>query len=272
MDTTDTPAARPRAKKGSTVVGWINRKIRKLDWPSVEAQLRGSASRERGVELCTASLESWSRYVASENQALASRVREWRDGTIYIVDLPGRLRGAMVEVVSAMAFATRTGGQYLKARTGGSADDAKPRLEPDVGFGPSELVDCYYWDWSEYQTLKVEMDVTSNSWVSLDEKADQWRQYAGVEYVLSIYLSPNLRTRQHRLDSVVNGELELPWPDVADIIGPATLVAFKSRRLLGLLGRERLPTGFPGPTVTIDLFGMVNRVVCVKRGAHANGA
>ncbi|KAL4106405.1 hypothetical protein PRIC1_004456 [Phytophthora ramorum] len=116
------------------------------------------------------------------------------------------------------------------------------------------------FDWDEFQTLKVKVGVhqtwgTDNDGLSLNFKANVWRQYPGVEYVLCVHISPCLEVREYRLDSIVNGELGTPRMDVTPI-DRNSVVVFDAHRLLELPPDADLPAGLNDP-VTIDLVELV---------------
>jgi hypothetical protein len=110
--------------------------------------------------------------------------------------------------------------------------------------------------------MKGEIGV-SRGWTKLDCKANEWFTYPGVQYILSIRLSPALQVHQYRLDSVMNGAFEEdPRTPIADIVNP-TLVVLDSHRLLGRLAHAPLPAGSV-PTVTIDLLqDTIVSLICV---------
>ncbi|KAJ8524304.1 hypothetical protein ON010_g16814 [Phytophthora cinnamomi] len=242
----------------------INGIIKKLDWKEVEATLFSTerVDADPGFEVCEASLEDWERYVKSENQALVSRAMAFEDGRIYIVELPTEIHDSFCRDLDfAILTATGTGNQHLRPR-GSSYVESLRKLEPDCSFGPPPGIGAALpvgMDWGEYHTLKVEVGV-SRGWPYLDRKADQWRQFPGVEYILCIRLSPALRVRQYKLYTVVNRANPLPAMNPIPIVNP-TNVAFNSRRLLGLVGRGGTPQGFSRPNVVIDLFPLVERLI-----------
>ncbi|DAZ95493.1 TPA: hypothetical protein N0F65_001973 [Lagenidium giganteum] len=187
----------------------INGIIKKLDWKEVEATL----------------------FSTERDDADPG----FEDGRIYIVELPTEIHDNFCRDLDfAILTATGTGYQHLRPR-GSSYVESLRKLEPDCSFGPPPGIGAARpagMDWGEYHT-----------------KADQWRQFPGVEYILCIRISPALRVRQYKLHTV-------PIP----IVNP-TNVAFNSRRLLGLVGRGRTPQGFSRPNVVLDLFPLVERLI-----------
>uniref|UniRef100_K3X4Q6 Uncharacterized protein n=1 Tax=Globisporangium ultimum (strain ATCC 200006 / CBS 805.95 / DAOM BR144) TaxID=431595 RepID=K3X4Q6_GLOUD len=104
-------------------------------------------------------------------------------------------------------------------------------------------------DWmspGEFHTLKVE--------VGLEERANEWAQFPGVEYVLCVYLTQQLDRCEFKLFSVVhdaNARLDAPV-DPIPIVDPATLVAFESHRLLGLPPDAEAPRAFSQSHVVLN--------------------
>jgi hypothetical protein len=241
----------------STVVRQINNFIKKLDLKQVERKLlaENRPDSDFGVYVCDASIDEWTTYVKSKNQALVSRAMKWKSGKIYIVEFPGTVHEDFVEEFKeAISSATGTRRAHLKCH-GSSYVDILPHIEPDAGFGPMPGLGATRpagFSWSEYHTLKLEVGV-SRGWPQLDEKAEEWSQFPGVEYILLVRLSPKLRVRQFKLHSVVNQQIVRPEMGRTDIVNP-TNVNFDSRRLLGLGANDPLPVGFIDPELVIDLF------------------
>ncbi|KAF0711122.1 Aste57867_5378 [Aphanomyces stellatus] len=181
----------------------INRLIRKMDMKEVEADLISPTRAETnpGVYVCEVSLEDWKRYVKSEQQALVSRAMAWKDGKIYIVELPGWIHDNFSRFLDIVVVrAARTFDEHLQSR-GSSYVDNLEHIEPDSSFGPAPgfgATPPIGLKWGEYHTLKVEVGV-ARGWPDLDEKAIQWSEFPGVEYILLIRLSPALRVHQYKL-------------------------------------------------------------------------
>jgi hypothetical protein len=91
----------------------------------------------------------------------------------------------------------------------------------------------------------------------LKDKAANWRQYPGVQYIVLIRLSPTLRVRQYRLEQRVNGQFP-GTNDHADIVDGALLI-FDAHLLLALPDDAALPDGFRQP-VAVDLVDLVEYV------------
>ncbi|KAG1686053.1 hypothetical protein DVH05_007191 [Phytophthora capsici] len=243
----------------------INGIIKKLDWNEVKATLFSTErdDTDPGFEVCEASLEDWERYVKSEDQALKSRGMSFEDGRIYIVELLSGAHESFCGLLNAAILeATGTSNRHLVS-CGSSYVESLRKLEPDCSYGPAPGIGAIRPDgmaWAEYHTLKVEVGV-SRGWFHLDRKADQWRQFPGVEYILCIRLTRELRVRQYKLYTVFNQATPLMDMDPIPIVNP-TNVAFNSRRLLGLVGQGvRPPQGFSRPNVVVDLFPLVERLI-----------
>ncbi|KAL7681976.1 hypothetical protein Plhal304r1_c052g0135901 [Plasmopara halstedii] len=224
----------------------INGIIKKLDWKEVEATLLSDErdDADPGFEVCEASLEDWERYVKTENQALMSRAMAFEGGRIYIVELPSGVHDGFCELFKVeMVFATGTRDHHLVSR-GSSYVERLRKLEPDCSFGPAPGIGA----------------IRPGGWPYLDRKADQWRQFPGVEYILCIRLSPALHVRQYKLYTVNNRANPLPPMDPIPIVNP-TYVTFNSRRLLGLASRGRTPQGSSQPNVVITLLPLIERLI-----------
>lgn len=242
----------------------INGIIKKLDWKEVEAALLSDErdDADPGFEVCEASLEDWERYVKTENQALVSRAMAFEHGRIYIVELPSGAHDDFCGFLDfAVLTATGTGNQHLISH-GSSYVESLRKLEPDCSFGPAPGIGATRpggMTWNEYHTLKVEVGV-SRGWPYLNRKADQWRQFPGVEYILCIHLSRALRVAEYKLYTVDNPANPLPHMDPIPIAVNPTDVTFNSRRLLGLVGQAPIPQGFTQPDMVINLFPLVERL------------
>ncbi|KAL8021665.1 hypothetical protein Plhal710r2_c010g0049261 [Plasmopara halstedii] len=242
----------------------INGIIKTLDWEKVEATLHsdGRDDADPGFDVCDASLEDWERYVKSENQTLVSRAMAFENGRIYIVELPSGVHDGYCGLLNtAVLRATGTFDDHLMSRQSSFVESLR-KLEPDCSFGPAPGIGANRpggMTWNEYHTLKVEVGV-SRGWPYLNRKADQWRQYPGVEYILCIRLSPALRVRQYKLYTVDNPANPLPPMDPIPIVNP-TDVTFNSRRLLGLVGQAPIPQGFTQPDMVINLFPLVEKLI-----------
>jgi hypothetical protein len=257
----------------STAVRRINNAIKKLDFKEVEQNLLGKnrPDLKNGVYVCDASMDDWKTYLKSERQALVSRAMEWKAGRIYIVELPKGIHEDFNDAFKvAMSRATGTFDDHL-VHHGATYVDSLRHIEPDTGFGPEHGIGATRpngMDWDEYHTLKLEVGV-SRGWDKLDPKAIEWSRFPGVEYILCVYLSPELDVRQYKLHSVVNGAIVQPQMVATNIINPTNIV-FDSRRLLGFPPNIPLPAGFAQPNLTIDIFPLVQRIIARRNASRQN--
>jgi hypothetical protein len=291
----------------SSGVRRINYAVRRLDWALVENALNPSDGSDGApFELCAATLDDWSRYVQSEQQALGSRWMAWWDDKVFIVELArGPLHENLVQKIrGAISVATGTGEAHLESHGAARIDNLAillgdinaliALLQPDASFGPVHGLHGAVlppgFSWGVFHTLKVEIGV-SRGWgppiqqqgeagrqgqalqqgqqrqagqqgrrlATLNEKADAWRQCPGVEYVLSIRVSPGLLVREFRLDSIVNGQFEDPDMQHAPI-DDTSVVQFDPWRLLGIPAGAALPAGFNNP-VAFNLFDVVDPII-----------
>ncbi|KAH7464665.1 uncharacterized protein KRP23_12403 [Phytophthora ramorum] len=197
----------------------MNAALRRRDWDEVRNSMLCNGADHDGaepVEVCTASVDDWSRYVRSSYHSTKRKFMEWLVGRIWIVEYPSTLHGCAVgSFIVAMGGATGTWDDHLAGCT------ASHNKEPPAGLAGEALVeqDCAFGPhcnvgavlprgvagWLEYQTVKVEVGVFQG-WASLDRKAAIWRGYPGVENVVSIRLSPRLRVREYRFEQRVDGQ------------------------------------------------------------------
>ncbi|KAE9286721.1 hypothetical protein PF008_g26601 [Phytophthora fragariae] len=247
--------------KRMEAVAYINHVMCTIDWARMEAAVAAEDGGGPGDEICSVSLQEWEHYVRTENQCMKSRAFSWYDGKVYLVEPNMRLHGSIVwEISRAILYTVGFLNDFL-ANSGSSYVQSMRLLEPDASFGPTPSVPGVKcpprMTWGEYHTLKVEVGV-ARGWRKLDRRAEEWSHFPGVQYVLCVRVSNDLKTRQYRLDSVVGGHIETPRAPIVDIVNPTT-VTFDSRRLLGLPPDGVVPLGFSDPTVTIDLFAAIGR-------------
>ncbi|RHY93505.1 hypothetical protein DYB31_015379, partial [Aphanomyces astaci] len=140
---------------------------------------------DTGVKVCDATKSDWNQFVNSEDQELVSRAMMWRDGAIYIVELPSGIHEVMNRrVCFAIAAASGTFGMNLEPH-GATFVDALEHIEPDESFGPARNIGAVRpanLAWNEFHTLKIEVGV-SRGWALLDPKAILWATFPGVAYI-----------------------------------------------------------------------------------------
>ncbi|RHY78941.1 hypothetical protein DYB31_012205, partial [Aphanomyces astaci] len=213
----------------------INNALRSMNLTHVQTALF-TTHLDAGVKVCNATKSDWNRFVNSEYQELMSRSMMWRDGAIYIVELPGGIHEHMNRnVVVAIMAASGTSNVHLKPY-GATFVDALEHIEPDQSFGPGRNIGAVRpanLTWGEFHTLKIDVGV-SRGWALLDPNAILWTTFPGVAYVLCIRISPHFETCQYKLHSVEppGGIVGVAPQDVAPIeINDATVVTMDSRRL-----------------------------------------
>ncbi|EQC37614.1 hypothetical protein SDRG_05208 [Saprolegnia diclina VS20] len=264
------PAGRaPRADP----VKRINRAIEALDWQAAQAAL--DVIDNDGYRVCSATEADWDRYVESEEQEMKSRHFEFRDNSIFLIEMSGGLHGSIADGIDdAIKEATRpevTGTEHrvLWAHrdvyvdtTDEPAANKLPKLEPDCSYGPDPDIGAIkppQVRWNEFHTLKVEVGV-SQGWRSMNAKVLRYCAFPGIRYVLCVFVPPDMSVRQYKLFSITNNQLEGPAPDlVAPIpITAATRVRMDGRRLLALPDDTALPGRFP-PELVLDLNPILKR-------------
>ncbi|KAG7385045.1 hypothetical protein PHYPSEUDO_001981 [Phytophthora pseudosyringae] len=195
--------------------------VNELDWDTVEAGLLPEdGSQPTEVEVCRASVEDWDQFVKEESEVVVTRTMAWRDGKILVVGLNGVVHECLNALLGQeVGSATGTGYHHLTpcesteyVKDLGSLPPVRT-LESGSSFGPSLLIGASLpeglQNFAEFHTFEAEVGV-SRRWEDLDRRADAWRQYPGVVYILSIRVSPNFSIRQCRLDTVVNNQPPLP--------------------------------------------------------------
>ncbi|GLE02394.1 hypothetical protein PINS_up011232 [Pythium insidiosum] len=228
-----------------------------------------------GVLVCRASLAAWERFVERQCETMHTRSFEWRDGWVLAVEgcawhqsRIAREIGWRLEL-AATANGQRSRDRWLETHGASYVDGAAALLEPDNSLGPSrDMIQRGITrprglkSWRDLSTLKIEVGATRR-WSDLERKAELWRQYVGVQYVLSLVVTRGFEVTQFRLDAVDERQrFELPRAEIQRIQGPQTLVRFDGRRLLGLAPHQPLPEGFAGGReyLEIDLFDILEQV------------
>lgn len=262
------PKTKYESRSRHGVIQSINFKIKNLDWIQVKESLKN----EQPFFLCDAPLEEWNYYVESESQQFKSKFMMWLDGKIYIEDLPSDTHESFSRLFDrAMSVATGTDFQHLMAFGDAYVQIANPQLEPDCAFGPDRTMGIappQGFRWKEYHTLKVEIGV-HQPWQRLDYKANQWRIYPGLQYIVCIHVSPDENVASYKFYDIANAVNYVAVPPVPLLPNVAampilaapgnTTLSFDAHRLLGLAPGAVLPVGFNNP-VTISLTNIVARL------------
>ncbi|EQC37555.1 hypothetical protein SDRG_05154 [Saprolegnia diclina VS20] len=266
-------------------VGAINRAIEALDWDAAQATL--DVIDNDGFRVCSATEADWDRYVESEEEEMKSRHFEFRDNSIFLIEMSGGLHGSIADGIDdAIKEATRpevTGTEHrvLESHrdvyvdtTNEPAARKLPKLVPDLSYGPAMETDAIFPDWPldlhwpEFHTLKVEVGI-NQGWRSMNAKMLRYCAFPGIRYVLCVFVPPDMSVRQYKLFSITNNQLEGPAPDLVNPIPitAATRVRMDSRRLLALPDDTALPGRFPAELV-LDLNPILRRAWVELRGRH----
>ncbi|RHY80959.1 hypothetical protein DYB35_008990 [Aphanomyces astaci] len=125
------------------------------------------------VKVCDATKSDWNWFVNTEYQELISRAMMWRDGAIYIVELPGGIHEDMRRIlIFVIAAATGTFGMHLQPH-GATFANSLERIEADECFGSAPSIGAVIpanLAWNEFHTLKIEVGI-SRGWRYLDPNA-----------------------------------------------------------------------------------------------------
>ncbi|KDO17321.1 hypothetical protein SPRG_17242 [Saprolegnia parasitica CBS 223.65] len=283
--TTATTNPETIARASVDPVGAINRAIEALDWDGAQAAL--DVIDNDGFRVCSATEADWERYVESEDQEMKSRHFEFRDDSIYLVEMSGGLHPAIAGGIDdAIKEATRpkatgTDHRVLEGHRDAYVDTTfepaaskLPKLSPDCSFGPAMETDAIFPDWpddlrwNEFHTLKVEVGI-NEGWRSMNRKVVQYCRFPGLRYVLCVFVSPDMEVRQYKLFSITNNELEGPDPALVNPspITVDTRVRMDGRRLLALPDDTALPGRFPAELV-LELNPILRRAWVRCRSRH----
>ncbi|KAF0705632.1 hypothetical protein AaE_014431 [Aphanomyces astaci] len=143
-----------------------------------------------------------------EYQELISRAMMWRDGAIYIVELPGGIHEDMRRIlIFVIAAATGTFGMHLQPH-GATFANSLEHIEADECFGSAPSIGAVIpanLAWNEFHTLKIEVGISRNF---------SWRHLH-----LCIYISQHFEVYQYKRHSVEppEGIMGMAPHDVAPI-------------------------------------------------------
>ncbi|KDO34843.1 hypothetical protein SPRG_00904 [Saprolegnia parasitica CBS 223.65] len=245
----------------------INQAIEALDWDDV--QVAFDVIDKDGFRVCSATEAAWDSYVESEDQAMKSSAFEFRDDSIYLIEISGGLHAtiamgiddAMLEATGPEATGTdhRVFRAFRDAYVNTTLEPAAsklPKLSPDCCYGPARDIGAIKpprVHWNEFHTFKVEVGVFQG-WRSMNAKVVQYRVFPGLRYVLCVFVSPDMSVREYKLFSITNNELEGEAPARVNPIPitAATRIVLDGRRLLALPDELALPGRFPAE-VSLDL-------------------
>ncbi|KUF77430.1 hypothetical protein AM587_10002007 [Phytophthora nicotianae] len=216
------------------------------------------------------SVTAFNKYVGDgEGLRIPLRFLALYDGRIVIIELP-----TIVHESTAAEFTSkflRAAGNEDEVAKGGSMTArraANPKKEADATFGPKRSTlnrtpapaPRTITDWV---TLAVEVG-RSQTWASLEEAAQWWCNYSGIQYVLLLKISPQgIQMRYALYDLAVLGILPAPTASGTfrhNAAGAAVNVSFDIHRILSIPANEALPTGVHA-TAVVDLRTVMNLVI-----------
>ncbi|KUF82379.1 Carboxy-terminal domain RNA polymerase II polypeptide A small phosphatase 1 [Phytophthora nicotianae] len=192
------------------------------------------------------------------------------DGRLVIVDLPTKVHESTAASFEKMF--NRASGNDLEVASRGSMTARRagnPNKEADATFGPKGSTlhrtpapaPRTIADWV---TLAVEVG-RSQTWASLEEAAEWWCNYGGMQYILLLKISSQgVQMRYALYDIAVLGIL--PAPTASGTVyrrtrdQPAVNVTFNMRRILSIPANAALPNGV-NATAVVDLRIVMNLVI-----------
>ncbi|KAE8894142.1 hypothetical protein PF003_g21902 [Phytophthora fragariae] len=196
------------------------------------------------------------------------------DGRIVIVELP-----TTVHESTARTFEWRfldAGGKWERDCTTWLDDGDKscqPEKEADATFGPTGLTlnrtplpaRRTVADWV---TLAVEVG-RSQPWASLEEAAQWWCNYSGIQYILLLKISATgIQMRYALYDIATLGTLPAPTTSGTfrrnNTGQPPANVSFDMHRILSIPANQALPPGV-NTTALVDLRVVMNLVIISLR-------
>ncbi|KUF82571.1 hypothetical protein AM587_10003160 [Phytophthora nicotianae] len=217
------------------------------------------------------SLAALNEYVGDgEGLRIPLRFLALDDGRLVIVDLPTKVHESTAASFEKMF--NRASGNDLEVASGGSMTARRagnPNKEADATFGPKRTTlhrtpapaPRTIADWV---TLAVEVG-RSQTWASLEEAAEWWCNYGGIQYILLLKISSQgVQMRYALYDIAVLGIL--PAPTASGTVyrrtrdQPAVNVTFNMRRILSIPANAALPNGV-NATAVVDLRIVMNLVI-----------
>ncbi|OQS01976.1 hypothetical protein THRCLA_05608 [Thraustotheca clavata] len=191
------------------------------------------------------------------------------DGHIIIIELPTPVHESTAQVFSTK-FLLATGNEDVVSERG-SMTAIRPghlKKEADAAFGPTRSTHGLpppqgreFWYWA---TLVVEVGRTQ-TWRKLEEAAQWWCDYAGVQYILLLKVSGDATQIRYGLYSIVTQGV-LPAPEQSGIFRQSTPpacpvnVTFDMRRILAIAPNQLLPNGV-NPQAVVNLRQVMDKVI-----------
>ncbi|ETI31413.1 hypothetical protein F443_21604 [Phytophthora nicotianae P1569] len=216
------------------------------------------------------SVTAFNKYVGDgEGLRIPLRFLALYDGRIVIVELPTKVHESTTRKFESKFL--RAAGNEDEAAQGGSMTArraANPKKEADATFGPKRSTlnrtpapaPRTIADWV---TLAVEVG-RSQTWASLEEAAQWWCNYSGIQYVLLLKISPQgIQMRYALYDLAELGILPAPTASGTfrhNAAGAAVNVTFDMHRILSIPANRALPTGVHA-TAVVDLRTVMNLVI-----------
>ncbi|OQS04416.1 hypothetical protein THRCLA_03343 [Thraustotheca clavata] len=189
------------------------------------------------------------------------------DGHIIIIELPtpeheGTAAHFSVEFVFATDRAVSNRGSMTAIRPGHRKKEADAAFGPKRsthGLPPPQGREFRYW-----ATLVVDVGRTQ-TWRLLEEAAQWWCDYAGVQYILLLKVSAEATQIRYGLYSIVTQGV-LPAPEQSGIFRQSTPparpvnVTFDMRRILAIAPNQLLPNGV-NPQAVVNLRLVMDNVI-----------
>ncbi|OWZ11708.1 hypothetical protein PHMEG_00015236 [Phytophthora megakarya] len=200
------------------------------------------------------SIDTFNEFVGdSEGLRIGLRFLALDDGRIVIVDFPTRVHESTAEYFK-IKFLTATGNPD-EVGSGGSMTASitgRRNKEADATFGPkystpNRTAPPAFRTVADWVTLAVEIG-RFQSWRSLEEAAEWWCDYNGVQYILLLKISPTCIQMQYALYSIA-ALGTLPAPTTTDTLyfnsrdEPDGAISFDMHRILSIPLGQALPFG-----------------------------
>jgi hypothetical protein len=219
------------------------------------------------------SVTAFNQYVGDgEGLRIALRFLALYDGRIVIVELPTTVHESTAEEFKNEFLATSGNRREVASRGSMTASipvAALPNKEADATFGPmgstpNQTPAPAPRTIADWVTLAVEVG-RSQTWESLEDAAQWWCNYSGIQYILLLKVSrPGTQIRYALYDIAVLGTLPAPTASGTfrrrTTAQPAVNVSFDMHRILSIPANQALPTGVNAYAV-VDLRTVMNLVI-----------
>ncbi|KAE9024048.1 hypothetical protein PF010_g3671 [Phytophthora fragariae] len=217
------------------------------------------------------SVTAFNKYVGDgEGLRIALRFLALYDARIVIVELPTTVHeSTAAEFTSKFLRAAGNEDEIAKRGAMTARRAANPKKEADATFGPKRSTlnrapPPALRTVTDWVTLAVEVG-RSQTWASLEEAAQWWCNYSGIQYILLLKISPTgIQMRYALYDIATLGTLPAPTTSgtfrLRTTAQPAVNVSFDMHRILSIPPNEALPLGV-SPTALVDLRIVMDRVI-----------